>query len=90
MTQAAYPVAAGDAALIAVASIVVPDSHARHRIDADELDSLAHSIAVHGLLQPIVMRSLGGDRHELLVEALQRLAEQGRRSARPQRAAGIH
>ena len=70
MTQAAaYPVAAGDAALIAVASVAVPDSHARRRIDADELDSLARSIAEHGLLQPIVVRPLGGGRHELLAGA---------------------
>jgi len=59
----------GDVASIAVASISVPDSHARRRIDAAGLDALARSIDQHGLLQPIVVRPLGGGRHELLAGA---------------------
>ncbi len=58
-----------DVALIAVASITVPESHARRRFEAGGLDSLARSIDQHGLLQPIVVRPLGGGQHELLAGA---------------------
>lgn len=61
--------AMGDAACIAIASIIVPDSHARRRFDADGVDSLARSIEEVGLLQPIVVRPLGNGRYELLAGA---------------------
>jgi ParB family chromosome partitioning protein len=61
--------AVGDVALIAVAAITVPATHARRRIDAAGVAALAHSIEQHGLLQPIVVRPLGGGRHELLAGA---------------------
>ncbi|KAA0595373.1 ParB family chromosome partitioning protein [Azospirillum lipoferum] len=61
--------AIGDVACIAVAAITVPDSHARRRIDDEDLDSLARSIEEVGLLQPIVVRPLGNGRYELLAGA---------------------
>ncbi|WP_431858135.1 ParB/RepB/Spo0J family partition protein [Azospirillum sp.] len=62
-------VTAGDVASIAVAAIAVPATHARRRMDGEGLDSLARSIAEHGLLQPVVVRPLGGGRYELLAGA---------------------
>ena len=61
--------AAGDVALIAVAAITVPATHARRRMDREVLDALARTIAEHGLLQPVVVRPLGGGHYELLAGA---------------------
>jgi ParB family chromosome partitioning protein len=61
--------AMGDVACIAVASVIVSESHTRRRFDAESLDSLARSIEQVGLLQPILVRPLGGGRHELLAGA---------------------
>lgn len=74
--------AAGDAALIAVAAITVPATHPRRRMDRDGLDALARSIAAHGLLQPVVVRPLGGGRYALLagarrLQAMKDLGEPG-------------
>jgi ParB family transcriptional regulator, chromosome partitioning protein len=38
----------------------------RQHIDADRLEELAASIRVQGLIQPIVVRSIGADRYEII------------------------
>ncbi|MFT4045739.1 MAG: ParB/RepB/Spo0J family partition protein [Solimonas sp.] len=38
----------------------------RRQFDAAALDSLAESIRAQGVVQPIVVRALGGDRHEIV------------------------
>src|ERR1700722_20327588 len=38
----------------------------RRHFDAKALDELAHSIAEHGLLEPIVVRKAGVDRFEII------------------------
>jgi len=38
----------------------------RHHFDTEPLEELAASIKAQGLIQPVVVRSLGGDRYELI------------------------
>lgn len=42
-----------------------PDQPRKH-FDPDELESLAHSIEQHGLLQPVVVREIGADRYQII------------------------
>jgi ParB family transcriptional regulator, chromosome partitioning protein len=52
---------------IAIDSIVPNPRQPRRTFDDDALDELAASIAEVGLLQPVVVRSLGGSRYELVM-----------------------
>lgn len=38
----------------------------RKRFDDESLSELAHSIAEHGILQPLVVRPIGGERYEII------------------------
>jgi ParB family transcriptional regulator, chromosome partitioning protein len=51
---------------IPVDSIEVNPFQPRIEFDADELMDLAKSIKVHGLIQPITVRSMGGDAYQLI------------------------
>lgn len=52
--------------LLPVESILPSPWQPRRQFDPTALDNLADSIRRHGLLQPIVVRSLGGGRYELI------------------------
>ena len=53
-------------AMIKVESIEVNPYQPRIEFDTEELMELAKSIKVHGLIQPITVRSLGGDAYQLI------------------------
>lgn len=38
----------------------------RRDMDPQALEELAHSIRTHGVMQPIVVRPIGGDRYEII------------------------
>ena len=52
---------------IALAAIVPNPRQPREIFDGERLDELAASIREVGLLQPIVVRSVGGGRYELIM-----------------------
>ncbi len=51
---------------IAVERIIPNQRQPRRHFDEDALQELADSIRVHGVLQPILVRPLGGDKYELI------------------------
>ncbi len=51
---------------IAIESIEVNPYQPRTEFDAEELMELAKSIKIHGLIQPLTVRSLGGDVYQLI------------------------
>ncbi len=51
---------------ISIESIEVNPFQPRTEFDAEELMELAKSIKIHGLIQPITVRSLGGDTYQLI------------------------
>ncbi|MBK8699995.1 MAG: ParB/RepB/Spo0J family partition protein [Saprospiraceae bacterium] len=53
-------------AMIRVDAIEVNPYQPRVEFDTEELMELAKSIKVHGLIQPITVRSLGGDQYQLI------------------------
>ena len=53
-------------AFIPLANIEVNPFQPRTEFDPTELEELSHSIKVHGLIQPITVRSLGGDQYQLI------------------------
>jgi ParB family chromosome partitioning protein len=55
----------GDVRLIAIADISTHPDQPRRRFDEDALDELARSIEARGVLQPIVVRSVG-DRYQIV------------------------
>ncbi|HZZ55258.1 MAG TPA: ParB N-terminal domain-containing protein, partial [Trebonia sp.] len=61
------PVAGAYFEEVAVDSITPNPRQPRRTFDDDALDELAASITEVGLLQPVVVRSLGGSRYELIM-----------------------
>ncbi|MBA3896085.1 MAG: ParB/RepB/Spo0J family partition protein [Sphingomonadaceae bacterium] len=51
---------------IAVGSIVRNEHQPRKHFDEEALDELARSITAHGVLQPIIVRDIGGDKYEII------------------------
>jgi ParB family transcriptional regulator, chromosome partitioning protein len=64
---ALHPVAGAYFEEVAVDSITPNPRQPRRTFDDDALDELAASITEVGLLQPVVVRSLGGSRYELIM-----------------------
>jgi len=52
--------------LCAIEKITPQKGQPRRHFDVKALDELAHSIRQHGVLEPIVVRKLGGDRFEII------------------------
>jgi ParB family chromosome partitioning protein len=75
------PVAGAHFAELPLASITPNPRQPRQVFDEDAMAELVHSIREVGLLQPVVVRSLGGDRYELIM---------GERRLRATREAGLH
>ncbi len=67
-------------AMIKLEAIEVNPYQPRVDFDTEELMELAKSIKVHGLIQPITVRSLGGDQYQLI---------SGERRLRASKMAGI-
>lgn len=53
-------------ATIGIAKIEVNPYQPRVEFNEEELNELANSIKIHGLIQPITVRSIGGDRYQLI------------------------
>ncbi|MFY7835752.1 MAG: ParB/RepB/Spo0J family partition protein [Novosphingobium sp.] len=56
----------GGLALLSVASIEPHPEQPRRHFDEDALEELAQSIAARGVIQPVVVRPLGGNRFQLV------------------------
>ncbi|NLR69694.1 ParB/RepB/Spo0J family partition protein [Novosphingobium sp. ERN07] len=56
----------GGLALLSVASIEPHPDQPRRHFDEDALEELAQSIAARGVIQPVVVRPLGGNRFQLV------------------------
>lgn len=52
--------------LVEVAKIEVNPFQPRVDFNAEELEELSKSIEIHGLIQPITLRSMGGDQYQLI------------------------
>ena len=66
-TPAAAPAEAeGELRTLEVLAIQPGKYQPRHHFDTEPLEELAASIKAQGLIQPVVVRSLGGDRYELI------------------------
>src|SRR6266702_6906445 len=52
--------------MIAIDQIRPSHMQVRARFDAEPLSELAESIRLHGVLQPLLVRPLGGDGYELI------------------------
>ena len=62
----ATPEAEGELRTLEIAAIQPGKYQPRHHFDTEPLDELAASIKAQGLIQPIVVRSIGPDRYELI------------------------
>lgn len=58
--------ALGELRELPVTSIVANEYQPRYRFDEDALDALTDSVRALGVLQPVLVRPLGGDRYELV------------------------
>ncbi|AXC11608.1 Chromosome (plasmid) partitioning protein ParB [Acidisarcina polymorpha] len=74
--EAAEPVETGRPREIAVGLIERNPFQTRTRFDEQQLDELAASIAATGVVQPILVRPLGGDRFQLIAGERRWLASQ--------------
>jgi len=63
---AAAPEAEGELRTLEIHSIQPGKYQPRHHFESEPLEELAASIRAQGLIQPVVVRSLGGDRFELI------------------------
>ncbi|KAM3099060.1 ParB/RepB/Spo0J family partition protein [Phormidesmis sp. 146-12] len=55
-----------DATSVSLASIQLPAQQPRRYFDLQKLQQLAESIRVHGILEPLLVRPIAGDRYELV------------------------
>ncbi len=82
VAAAADPAAPGAVPVsVAVARIAAHPGQPRRRFDAAAMAELADSVREHGVLQPILVRPVGGDRYEIVA---------GERRWRAAQAAGLH
>ena len=81
MDEVAAAVPRGTPASVAIASIAPSLTQPRRRFDPAALVELAESIRERGVLQPILVRPLAGDRYEIVA---------GERRWRAAQAAGLH
>jgi len=56
----------GELRTLIIATIQPGRYQPRHAMDPERLDDLAASIKAQGVIQPVVVRSVGGDRYELI------------------------
>jgi len=55
-----------DATTISLSSIQLPSQQPRRYFDLQKLQQLAESIKAHGILEPLLIRPIAGDRYELV------------------------
>ncbi len=55
-----------DAATVSLSSIQLPTQQPRRYFDSQKLQQLAESIKAHGILEPLLVRPISGDRYELV------------------------
>lgn len=51
---------------VSIEQIVLPDSQPRHYFDEKAMQELIASVRQHGILQPLLVRAISGDRYELV------------------------
>jgi ParB family chromosome partitioning protein len=81
LEEASSPAAASNATRLALADIVANPTQPRRQFTPEAMSELVASVKAHGVLQPILVRPVAGDRYEIVA---------GERRWRASQSAGLH